>query len=86
MARPVQCATITCVTVDFTKLRSQAQTPTLEYTDELLYLLANVSSLVNAKWYLGIPFNDTTHLRLQIAEAADSILGDNVLGYQVGNE
>ncbi|KAI0744491.1 hypothetical protein C8Q76DRAFT_1775 [Earliella scabrosa] len=63
-----------------------AQTPTLEYTTELLYLLANVSSLVNAKWYLGIPFNDTTHLRLQIAEAADAILGDNVLGYQVGNE
>ncbi|RPD77290.1 hypothetical protein L226DRAFT_505448 [Lentinus tigrinus ALCF2SS1-7] len=63
-----------------------AQTPTLEYTDELLYLLSNISSLVNAKWYLGIPFNDTTHLRLQIAEAADSILGDNVLGYQVGNE
>ena len=31
----------------------QAQTPTLEYTAELLYLLANVSSLVNAKWYLG---------------------------------
>ena len=30
--------------------------------------------------------NDTTHLRLQIAELGDSILGDNVLGYQVGNE
>ena len=35
---------------------------------------------------VGIPFNDTTHLRLEIAEAADAILGDNVLGYQVGNE
>ena len=35
---------------------------------------------------VGIPFNDTTHLRLQIAEAADAILGYNVLGYQVGNE
>ncbi len=30
--------------------------------------------------------NDTSNLRLQIAEAADAILGDNVLGYQVGNE
>ena len=30
--------------------------------------------------------NDTSHLRLQIAEAADAILGDSVLGYQVGNE
>ena len=86
MDRPVQCATLTCVTVRITKLRLQAQTPTLEYTDELLYLLANVSSLVNAKWYLGIPFNDTSNLRLQIAEAAESILGDNVLAFQVGNE
>ncbi|PIL25780.1 hypothetical protein GSI_11530 [Ganoderma sinense ZZ0214-1] len=65
---------------------STGQTPTLDYTTELLYLLANVSSLVNAKWYLGIPMNDTTHLRLQIAELGDAILGDNVLGYQVGNE
>ncbi|TBU39715.1 hypothetical protein BD309DRAFT_1021947 [Dichomitus squalens] len=65
---------------------STGQTPTLDYTSELLYLLANVSSLVNAKWYLGIPMNDTTHLRLQIAELGDAILGDNVLGYQVGNE
>ncbi|KAI0651078.1 glycoside hydrolase superfamily [Trametes meyenii] len=62
------------------------QTPTLLYTPELLYLLSNVSALVNTKWYLGIPMNDTSHLRLQIAEAADAILGDNVLGYQVGNE
>ncbi|EJF60196.1 hypothetical protein DICSQDRAFT_171422 [Dichomitus squalens LYAD-421 SS1] len=62
------------------------QTPTLDLTDEFLYLFANVSSLVNAKWYLGIPMNDTSHLRLQIAEHADAILGSNVLGYQVGNE
>ncbi|KAI0673206.1 glycoside hydrolase superfamily [Trametes maxima] len=62
------------------------QTPTLLYTPELLHLLSNVSALVNAKWYLGIPMNDTSNLRLQIAEAADAILGDNVLGYQVGNE
>ena len=34
----------------------------------------------------GVPFNDTSNPRLQIAEQADAILGDNVLGYQVGNE
>ncbi|KAI0659525.1 glycoside hydrolase superfamily [Cubamyces menziesii] len=72
-------------TVD-TAVTNTAQTPTLLYTPELLYLLSNVSALVNAKWYLGIPMNDTSHLRLQIAEAADAILGDSVLGYQVGNE
>ncbi|TBU60015.1 hypothetical protein BD310DRAFT_947603 [Dichomitus squalens] len=65
---------------------AQAQIPALIFTDELLYLLNNVSHLVSAKWYLGIPMNDTSHLRLQIAEQADAILGDNVLGYQVGNE
>ncbi|KAH9886697.1 hypothetical protein C8Q73DRAFT_714970 [Cubamyces lactineus] len=62
------------------------ETPVLDFTAEMLYLLANVSSLVNARWYLGIPFNDTSNLRLQIAEAAESILGDNVIGFQVGNE
>ena len=35
---------------------------------------------------LGIPFNDTSNPRLQIAEQADAILGSNVLGYQIGNE
>ncbi|CDO77500.1 Glycoside Hydrolase Family 79 protein [Trametes cinnabarina] len=69
-----------------TAATNTGQTPTLLYTPELLHLLSEVSSLVNAKWYLGIPMNDTSHLRLQIAEAADAILGDNVLGYQVGNE
>ncbi|CDO76008.1 hypothetical protein BN946_scf184780.g15 [Trametes cinnabarina] len=62
------------------------QTPVLDFTAEMLYLLANVSSLVNARWYLGIPFNDTANLRLQIAEAAEAILGDKVLAFQVGNE
>ena len=67
-------------------------------------MLANVSSLVPVKWYLGnsprsstlvydlriypsgIPFNDTTHLRLGIAEAGEAILGEHLLGFQVGNE
>ena len=49
-------------------------------------MLSNISSLVNAKWYLGVPLNDTTNLRLQIAEYGERILGDNLLGLQVGNE
>ena len=28
-------------------------TPTLIYTDELLYTMANISKLVNIKWFLG---------------------------------
>ncbi|KAI0938000.1 hypothetical protein AcV7_003315 [Taiwanofungus camphoratus] len=49
-------------------------------------MLANVSVLVNAKWYLGIPFNDTTNPRLEIAQTGQSILGENLLGLQLGNE
>ncbi|KDQ55999.1 glycoside hydrolase family 79 protein [Jaapia argillacea MUCL 33604] len=64
----------------------QTQTPTLLFTSEILYLLANVSSLVGVKWYLGVPFNDTTNLRLEIAESGEQILGGNLLGLQVGNE
>jgi hypothetical protein len=30
--------------------------------------------------------NDTKNLRLQIAQLGESILGDNLLGFQVGNE
>ncbi|KAJ7745668.1 glycoside hydrolase family 79 protein [Mycena metata] len=61
-------------------------TPPLLYTPEVIYMLANISALVNVQWYLGIPLNDTQHLRLAIAEVAEKVLGDNVLGFQVGNE
>ncbi|PSR77479.1 hypothetical protein PHLCEN_2v7910 [Hermanssonia centrifuga] len=62
------------------------QTPTLIFTPEFIYLFSNVSSLVNTKWYLGIPMNDTSALRLGIAEVAEAILGDNLIGFQLGNE
>jgi hypothetical protein len=62
------------------------QTPTLLYTPEVFYLLSNISALLDVRWYLGIPFNDTANLRLAIAEFGETILGDNLLGLQVGNE
>ena len=49
-------------------------------------MLGNVSSLVNVRWFLGIPFNDTANLRLAIAEQGEQILGDYLIGLQVGNE
>ncbi|TFK48176.1 hypothetical protein OE88DRAFT_1635030 [Heliocybe sulcata] len=61
-------------------------TPTLMWTPELIYMLANVTALTNTKWYLGIPFNDSSNWRLQIAEIGDSVLGDNLLGLQAANE
>ncbi|KAI0791078.1 glycoside hydrolase family 79 protein [Abortiporus biennis] len=71
---------------DKSQSSNPTDTPTMYITPELFYMLSNVSHLVNTKWYLGIPFNDTSNLRLQIAEVAERILGDNVLGFQVGNE
>ncbi|KAI0772366.1 glycoside hydrolase family 79 protein [Trametes elegans] len=61
-------------------------TPVLAFTPDLIYMLANVSSLINAKWYLGVPFNDTSNWRLQVAELSETILGDNLLGLQASNE
>ncbi len=63
----------------------QTGTPIIAITPDLLFMLANVSSLVNIKWYLGIPFNDT-NWRFQIAEKSEAILGDNLLGLQAANE
>ncbi|KAF7344500.1 hypothetical protein MSAN_01931900 [Mycena sanguinolenta] len=62
------------------------QTPAVIYTMDLFYLLSNISSLVNVKWYIGVPFNDTSDFRFQIVEYSEAILGDNLIGIQVGNE
>ncbi|KZT00162.1 glycoside hydrolase family 79 protein [Laetiporus sulphureus 93-53] len=35
-------------------------TPALLYTPEILYMLSNISGLVNTKWYLGVPLNDSS--------------------------
>ena len=62
------------------------QTPALIFTAEILYMLGNISALTNVKWYLGVPFNDTTNPRLQIAEVGEAVLGSNLLGLQLSNE
>lgn len=49
-------------------------------------MMGNISALVGVKWYLGVPMNDTKHMRLQIAEIGEAVLGENLLGLQVGNE
>ncbi|KAG2361075.1 glycoside hydrolase family 79 protein [Suillus spraguei] len=63
-------------------------TPTLLYTAEVFYTMANISALVNTKWFLGIPFNDTNNLRLGIAKVGEAALNDPgyLLGFQVGNK
>ncbi|KAF8636081.1 hypothetical protein AX17_003787 [Amanita inopinata Kibby_2008] len=62
------------------------QTPPLDYTADLFYLMRNISSFVNVRWFLGVPFNDTTNFRLGIAEVGQQILGEYLIGLQAGNE
>jgi hypothetical protein len=71
---------------DKTSATNPTSTPGLLFTAEIIYMLGNISALANVKWYLGVPFNDTANLRLQIAEVGEAVLGDNLLGLQVGNE
>ncbi|KAF9556467.1 glycoside hydrolase family 79 protein [Agrocybe pediades] len=62
------------------------QTPAVLYTPDMFYMTNNISSMLNIKWFFGIPFNDSVNWRLDIAESAQNILGDNLLGLQAGNE
>ncbi|KAF8800345.1 glycoside hydrolase family 79 protein [Phlegmacium glaucopus] len=62
------------------------KTPAVLYTIDMFYMANNISSLVNVKWFLGIPFNDSVNWRLTIAEEGQQILGSNLLGLQAGNE
>ena len=56
------------------------------YTNELLFMFRNVSSLVNVKWFLGVPFNNSIDPNMDIVTHGEAIMGDTLLGFQVGNE
>jgi hypothetical protein len=63
----------------------------INYSPELFYTMANITSLVGAQWYFGLAFNETeqtspTGNQLIAAEYAQRILGDNLMGLAVGNE
>ncbi|KZV93376.1 hypothetical protein EXIGLDRAFT_768147 [Exidia glandulosa HHB12029] len=61
-------------------------TPTVHFTMDIMYNLANITQLLDVKWWMGIPLNDTLKPRLRIAEVAEQLLGDNIAGFQLGNE
>lgn len=48
--------------------------------------MGNISQHIEAEWFLGVPFNDTANPRTLIAEIAQAVLGDKLLGLQLGNE
>ncbi|KAJ8495477.1 hypothetical protein ONZ45_g12847 [Pleurotus djamor] len=71
---------------DLLGVSNPTQTPPLLFTPEILYMMRNISSFVNVRWFLGIPFNDTAFPRLGIASVGSQILGDYLIGLQAGNE
>ncbi|TEB33938.1 glycoside hydrolase family 79 protein [Coprinellus micaceus] len=62
------------------------ETPAVLYTIDLFRMMANISDLIPVKWFLGLPFNDTSTFHLDIAEHGQEILGDNLVALQAGNE
>ncbi|KAJ7235652.1 glycoside hydrolase family 79 protein [Mycena rebaudengoi] len=71
---------------NLTGVTGTTQTPPLEYSEELLYMMANISALVNVRWFLGIPWFITKPFDLSIVASSQRILGDKLLGYQASNE
>ena len=53
--------------------------------------MSNISAVVDVDWYFGLPFNQSAVDNKipniwEIAQAAQAILGNNLLGLQMGNE
>ena len=49
--------------------------------------MANVSHfLPSVEWFLGVPFNDPNDPRPELAQFAQNVLGDSLIGLQLGNE
>lgn len=70
---------------------SPTQTPIINYTPELLYVMANISSLIDVEWYFGLSFNETSVTTQNpnvplAAEWIQRILGSNLRGLALGNE
>ncbi|KAG2052586.1 glycoside hydrolase family 79 protein [Suillus hirtellus] len=71
---------------DYAGISNPTATPPLVFTSEIIKMMAEISALTNVYWYMGVPFNDTQHWRLQIAEVGEAMLGDYLIGLQGGNE
>ncbi|KAG1744607.1 glycoside hydrolase family 79 protein [Suillus paluster] len=71
---------------DYGSSSNPTATPPLVFTSEIIKMMAEISALTNVYWYMGVPFNDTQHWRLQIAEVGEAMLGKYLIGLQAGNE
>ncbi|KAJ7752939.1 hypothetical protein B0H16DRAFT_1663031 [Mycena metata] len=61
---------------NLTGIFGTTDTPPLDYTRDLLYMMANVSALVNVRWFLGVPWFVTKPFDLAIcANEPDMYVG-----------
>ncbi|KAI0316859.1 glycoside hydrolase family 79 protein [Amylostereum chailletii] len=76
----------TILAKDYANIFNPTGTPPLEYTRDLVYMMGNISNLVNVRWYTGIPFFQTDPVSLDMALLAQEVLGDRLIALQAGNE
>lgn len=74
------------ISKDYSAVSGTTNTPPLDYTPEVFYMMGNISALTNVRWYLGVPFFNTTPFDLSIVSSGQAILGDYLLAFQAGNE
>ncbi|EUC64409.1 glycoside hydrolase family 79 protein [Rhizoctonia solani AG-3 Rhs1AP] len=64
------------------------ETPDVVFSSDLLTMMKNIGDLVDANFYFGLNFfnpdNETN--AVLVAQTAEKILGDRLLGFQLGNE
>ncbi|KIL64296.1 glycoside hydrolase family 79 protein, partial [Amanita muscaria Koide BX008] len=68
---------------DHNNTLGMTNSPPIHYKENLLYI---ISSFLNVRWFLGIPFNNSNPYNLDIVHYGQSILGENLIGLQAGNE
>ncbi|KAF7327078.1 Glyco-hydro-79C domain-containing protein [Mycena kentingensis (nom. inval.)] len=61
-------------------------TPPIDYTADLVYMLGNISALVDVNWIIGLPWFVTKPFDLRIVPLAETVLGDHLLALQAANE
>ena len=73
---------------NITGASNPTQTPPLVYTPDLIYMLGNISALVDVDWFLGVPFlrEGGGDFELDIVGVGESVLGQRLVGVQAGNE
>jgi hypothetical protein len=73
---------------DHTNVFGRTGTPPLVYTADLLYMMGNITKILDGvHWWLGVPFFETDNPKmLDIAQLGEEVLGDHLLGLQIGNE